>query len=288
MNRILLFTALLLAGPAQAYVILESKYRVEVSPGVFEDQLVLKCDNGRKITVAWEARLSEACGEVDIPRGAAAAQAAAENQERQKEIVRSRVREQYGDIDESHVTVETGLDGTDAHFSPQMRQILKRYELCRKNTKGSPTCAAERNQAMAALSSQPTDAGPAPEQAAAAEPQPAVKAMPATKPVAKPDPAPARRAETESMPLPPEETHAVAQPATPAAKPAAENAAPAEERAAREQKIAIDYAWCMRAKPRFECETERAAALKALDAPAKPKTRSKAARAPKSPEVAAN
>ena len=69
MNRfLLLFAALFLAGQAQAYVILESKYRVELKPGVFEDQLVLKCDNGRKITVPWEARLSEACGEVDIPK----------------------------------------------------------------------------------------------------------------------------------------------------------------------------------------------------------------------------
>ena len=81
MNRFLLFAALFLAGPAQAYVILESKYRVEVKPGMFQDQLVLKCDNGRKITVPWEARLSEACGEVEIPRGAAAA-AADDAQER--------------------------------------------------------------------------------------------------------------------------------------------------------------------------------------------------------------
>jgi hypothetical protein len=86
----------------------------------------------------------------------------------------------------------------------------------------------------------------------------------------------------------PEEMHAATQPATPAAKPAADPPVPAADRTAREQKIAQDYAWCMRAKPKFECETERAAALKALDAPAKPKARSKSAKAPKSPEVAAN
>jgi hypothetical protein len=299
MKRTLLFTALLLAGPAQAYVILESKYRVEVSPGVFEDQLILKCDNGRKITVPWEARLSEACGEVDVPKVAAAAQSTDESQERQKEILMSRMREQYGDIDERHVTVESGLGGAEAHFSPQMREILKRYELCRKNTKGSPSCAAERNQAMAALSSQPAAAEPLPEPAAAAEPQPAAKAkskpaakpkQTAAKPVAKADLMPPEQADTDPAPLQPEpeEMHAATQPATPAAKPAADPPVPAADRTAREQKIAQDYAWCMRAKPKFECETERAAALKALDAPAKPKARSKSAKAPKSPEVAAN
>ena len=73
----------------------------------------------------------------------------------------SRVREQYGDVDERHVTVPSGVAGAEPHFSPQMREILKRYELCRKNTKGSPTCAAERNQAMAALSAQPPGSEPA-------------------------------------------------------------------------------------------------------------------------------
>jgi hypothetical protein len=34
-----------------------------------------------------------------------------------------------------------------------------------------------------------------------------------------------------------------------------------------EQKIAEDYAWCMRAKPKFECEQARAKALSALSKP---------------------
>ena len=85
----------------------------------------------------------------------------------------SRVREQYGNVDEKHVTVPSGVAGAEPHFSPQMREILKRYELCRKNTKGSPTCAAERNQAMAALSAQPGGGEPT------AEPQPPAKAKPA-------------------------------------------------------------------------------------------------------------
>lgn len=283
MHRALLFAAVVLSFPAQAYVILESKYRVEVAPGVFEDQLVLKCDNGRQITVPWEARLSEACGEVDIPRTAAPAQPAAASQERQKEIQKARMREQFGDIDERHVTVESGLEGGDAHFSPQMREILKRYELCRKNTKGSQTCAAERDQAMAALSSRPAASEP---QQQPAEPRPAPDPKAAVKPAA----SPAASAETESTrPTPAAEpAYAVAPPAAPPAKPAPQTPEPAADRVAREQKIAEDYAWCMRAKPRFVCDTERADALKALDAPAKPKVKNKAAKGSRSPEVAAN
>jgi hypothetical protein len=320
MNRSLLcfFATLLLAGQAQAYVILESKYRVEVKPGVFEDQLVLKCDSGKKITVPWEARLSEACGEVDIPRAGTAAAAPRDDaeaqqqdsRERQKEIMMSRMREQFGDVDERHVTVESGLGGAEPHFSPQMREILKRYELCRKNTKGSPTCATERNQAMAALSASGPGNATAAAQSTGAEPQPAVKAksaakqkhkQPATKAAAKPAAPPAEPASAEAAPVNPEaEPTQAAMPAPPAAHgepeaiPAAAAAAPAAaipapDRAAREEKIAQDYASCMRAKPKFECESARAAALKALDAPAKAKAKSKsAAKAVPAPAVAAN
>ena len=70
--------------------------------------------------------------------------------------------------------------------------------------------------------------------------------------------------------------------------PAPEAASPAD-RAGYEQKIAADYALCMRAKPKFECESARAAALKALDTPTKPKTKSKsAAKGAPSPDVATN
>jgi hypothetical protein len=318
MNRfLLLFAALFLAGQAQAYVILESKYRVELKPGVFEDQLVLKCDNGRKITVPWEARLSEACGEVDIPRPSAAAAAAPQDdpQERQKEILMSRVREQYGNVDERHVTVQSAQTGAEPHFSPQMREILKRYELCRKNTKSSPTCATERNQAMAALSAQPGGSEPAAGPSAAAEPQPSPKAKPAAKhkqaaakPVTKPEPTPSEQVDAATAPMKPEAetTHVTTPPSPPAAaqaKPDAEpmhaatppspaaapDAAPATDRVAREQKIAADYAMCMRAKPKFECESARAAAVKALDTPVKAKAKSNsAAKATPAPDVAAN
>jgi hypothetical protein len=279
---------------------------------VFEDQLVLKCDNGRKLTVPWEARLSEACGEVDIPRAAQAAAPKDEAQERQKEILMSRVREQLGNVDERHVTVESPQGGTEPHFSPQMREILKRYEVCRKSTKNSPTCAAERNQAMAALSSQPVGSEPAAVEAKptpkaksskpAAKPKP-VAAKPAPKPEAEPaehvepiaiEPVPVEPAEAAAKPEPEiTQTAATAPPAatataaTPSA--AAATPAPAPDRTAREQKIAEDYAQCMRARPKFECETARAAALKALDAPARSKAKPKtAASKTPSPGVASN
>ena len=43
-------------------------------------------------------------------------------------------------------------------------------------------------------------------------------------------------------------------------------------RAAAERKIADDYATCMRAKPKFDCEKSRAKALSALEAPKPAKT----------------
>jgi hypothetical protein len=58
------------------------------------------------------------------------------------------------------------------------------------------------------------------------------------------------------------------------------------DRAAREEKIAQDYASCMRARPKFECETARSAAIKALDAP--PKAKSKSAAKVPAPAVATN
>jgi hypothetical protein len=293
MNRSLLFLALLLAGPAQAYVILESKYHVEVSPGVFDDQLILKCDNGRKLTVSWDARLSEVCGEVIIPRAAAAPSEGA-GQQRQKEISTSRVHAQEGNVEENHVKVDAGADGAAPRFSPQMREILKRYELCRKHTKGSPSCAAERNQAMAALDAQPPGIAPAADTMPAAGSQAATNAKPtaashrqAAKPAAKPNGTPAAHADAAPAVAEPEAGALdAAIEAAPVTKP--EALAPAPDRTARAQKIAQDYTWCMRAKPKFDCDTQRAAALKTLDVPAKSKAKDKAAAAGKSADLATN
>lgn len=262
MNRaLLLLLTALLAGPAQAYVILESKYHVEVEPGKFEDQLVLKCDNGRKISVGWDARLSEVCGEVVIPKGAVATPSVNTAQQREKDFILSNVREQYGNVDERHIEDERASGETQPHFSPQMRAVLKKYEVCRKQSKNSQACAAARDRALAAL------------QQPAAESN--AEAAPASKPkaAAKDKAAPAQPDDTERAAA----VEAIDAPtgAEPEAAPASADAAPASDRSTLEQKIAEDYTRCMRAKPKFECETDRAAALKALGLPTKTKAKRK-------------
>jgi hypothetical protein len=230
----------------------------------------------------------------------------------------SRVREQYGNIDEKYVQFESGPAGTSMQFQGPIRDILKRYEICRKQTKNSPTCVSERDQALAALApaegktaAQPAaraaaqtaipEGKPLSEAKPVAEPKvTATKAtvskkkgaakatpQPAAKPVAKPDavvadvveskhvleaaptqPAsksPAKDEAAEAAPMP----GAEAPRAKPAPQPTAAAAPepPPAAASANEQKIAEDYAWCMRARPKFECEQERAKALSALSKP---------------------
>jgi len=266
MKRFLLLACALLAAPAQAYEILESKYHVETSPGKFEDQLVLRCDDGRKVTVSWEARLSAVCGEVEYSSDSTVGGTpVAAGQDKQKEDVIARVREQPGGINERHLQFQPGADGMDVQFSPQTREILKRYEVCRKQTKGSPVCAAERDQALAALSAPGTSPATA---TGAAEPAPATKTSTAKRKTsakrAKPvEPRDAEAIEAAEMP-------ADSQPPMPTMPTDLETAQPgpmdaAPDRVTAEQKIGDAYTVCMRAKPRFECEQARAAALKALD-----------------------
>jgi hypothetical protein len=308
----LAIAALVLAsGTACAYEIIESRYRVEIAPGQFQDQLVLKCDNGRQVTVPWEAKLYEACGEDLMGRPIKNASPDEGAQDRQKEVMMSRVREQYGNIDERYVQFQSGPAGVSMQFQGPIRDVLKRYEICRKQTKNSPTCVSERDQALAALAER--DGAPA---QAAAEPVPVeikpeakavVEAKSAAKPrktaKAKPAPPPAVLAEPvgdeAGMPVkqvtevaPPQrrgkpapiavapiaEAPADPPPAGPivAAAPGSLPAPQADGHAATppsaaqlsaEQKIAEDYAWCMRAKPKFECEQARAKAISALTKP---------------------
>jgi hypothetical protein len=335
-HRFLAIAALALAsGAACAYEIIESRYRVEIAPGQFQDQLVLKCDNGRQVTVPWEAKLYEACGEDLMGRPIKNASPDEGAQDRQKEVMMSRVREQYGNIDERYVQFQSGPAGVSMQFQGPIRDVLKRYEICRKQTKNSPTCVSERDQALAALKEKagaapvaqnPLPAEPQaramPEARPAAEPKPVAEAKPAAKPrkvaKARPAPPPAVMAEpagdeggvpvqqvtevappqTRGKPVPmavapiveaPADEAPAAAPivaaapaataAPPATAPAA--AAPSEVQSTPEQKIAEDYTWCMRAKPKFECEQARAKALSALNkskakqvkpAPGKPKS----------------
>ena len=53
----------LLSSNASAYQIIQSHFHVEVAPNKYVDQLVLRCEDGKEITVPWQSKLAESCGE---------------------------------------------------------------------------------------------------------------------------------------------------------------------------------------------------------------------------------
>jgi hypothetical protein len=320
-NRVAVAAALLLASALlpvstelRAYQIIEGRYRVEVSPGVFEDQLVVRCDDGRTLTVRWETRLAEACGEslmggpapkaaraaapgpapkaaqspqaapqantAPEPPAAAATPAGLLDEQSQKDAMLAQVRAQFGAVPEHYVEFKPGPDGLSMRFLPPLSDILKNYEMCRKVRETRADCAADRDNAIAKLSATRPPA-------AAGTDKAVDKANPA---VAGDDKSLAPPAKSAAPHIPPDrgETPAAASPqahAAPAQPDAA--AAAAAGRVAAEQKILEEYTWCMRAKPKFECEQARAKALSALD---KPKPAAKPKRPPKQaavPNVAA-
>jgi hypothetical protein len=332
-DRVVVAAALLLgsallpvSSDLHAYQIIEGRYRVEVSPGVFEDQLVVRCDDGRTLTVSWETKLAEACGESlmggPAPKGARAAaagpapkapqspQAAPEaktapeppaavavpagllDEQSQKDAMLAQVRAQFGDVPERYVEFKPGPDGLSMRFLPPLSDILKKYEMCRKVRETRADCAADRDKAIAKLSGAPPPAAAGTEKAAAGAEKAAAgteKAAAGTEKVlGNADPAVAG---DEKSPAPPVKAAAPREAPPPAATspqgpaPAQPDAAAAAaaDRAAAEQKILEEYTWCMRAKPKFECEQARAKALSALDKPkpaAKPKRPPKQAAAP--------
>jgi hypothetical protein len=263
----------LLAAGANAYQIVEGRYRVEVAPGVFQDQLVVRCDDGESITVPWDTKLAEACGESLMGESSPQRRVSKSlaDDKAQQEAMLTQVRAQFGNVSERYVEFKPGPDGLAMRFRPPMSDILKKYELCRKSRDRSADCAAERDRALAALG--PAGTTPplkdAPSRAAQPELQspsgaapapPRVAVMPASNSVARAAPEPSK-----AMQLPPSQP-------------------PAADRAAAEQRIAAEHSSCMRAKPKYECEQARAKALSALDKPAaKP---AKAKRAAKSPTPA--
>jgi len=318
-STLLLPSALLLVSTElHAYQIIEGRYRVEVSPGVFEDQLVVRCDDGRTLTVRWETKLAEVCGEslmggpapkaartaaaspapkapqspqadpeaktAPEPTAAAATPAGLLDEQSQKEAMLAQVRAQFGDVPERYIEFKPGADGLSMRFLPPLSDILKKYEMCRKAREKRADCAADRDDAIAKLSGMLPPAAAGSEKPVAAgndKPAAADNDKPAAadndKPVAPaakaaaaaetPTPA-ARSPEARSVPIQPD---------------AGTAAAAAADRAAAEQKIVEEYTWCMRAKPKFECEQARAKALSALDKPkpaAKPKRPAKQAAAP--------
>jgi hypothetical protein len=291
--------ALALAGSdLLAYQILESHFHVEVSPDKYVDQLVLRCEDGRQMTVPWQSKLAEACGEdlmgnVTTPPAKANA---APIDEQQKQAMMEQLRSQYGNISDKQVEFFSGPTGVSTRFKPPIVEILKKYEGCRQAQKDKAYCAAERDKALARL------ADPKPAPAAAHAPEPAeataretVAAAAPTEPAARASssaaapqeaaalvtPAPARveaaaptRAEPAAQAAKPEPAPQAAV-QTPKAQPTPQAAdtpptAPpseAEARAAAEQKILQEYMACMRAKPKFDCDQARAKAVSALEKP---------------------
>ena len=293
--------ALALAGSdLLAYQILESRFHVEVAPDKYVDQLVLRCEDGRQITVPWQSKLAEACGEDlmgNVTTPPAKAASAATIDEQQKQAMMEQLRSQYGNISEKQVEFFSGPTGISTRFKPPIVEILKKYESCRRAQKDKAFCAGERDKALARLA----DPKPAPAATHAPEAEAAGRetvaaataadatarspgvAAPSPEAASQAAPAPARvEAAAQAKPAP----QAAAQPVKPEpapqaaaqtpkaqpAPPAADTAPPAppseaEARAAAEQKILQEYMACMRAKPKFECDQARAKAVSALDKP---------------------
>ena len=294
LDRALAAAALLLAsGASHAYQIIEGRYRVETSPGVFQDLLVVRCDDGRTLTVPWETKLAEACNEglmgerlpkaaakpqapvvtaaappiqetaIPVPVVAPSTQSATApallmDEQAQKEAMLAQVRMQFGNLPEQYIDFKPGADGLSMRFLPPLSDIIKKYEACRRARDLSADCGGERDRALAKLTN-----NVAPPAAAAGGTPRADKAQVAHK---------AQPAAGES----PRGSAAAAAPATlpEAAQPAVQAPAPAmPDRAATEQKIGEDFASCMRAKPKFECEQARAKALGEFDRPKNGKTK---------------
>jgi len=160
---------LIAAAPAHAYRIVEGKYRVEIAPDVFQDQLVVRCDNGRELTLPWESDLRKACGESLLgssePEAAKPARAISEKAaaprmaspvtdftssfEVQKRMHLTRLRVQFGEVPEQLVTFHQGPDGISPRFAPELAEILDRFEACR-SARGTD-CVAVRNAAYAGI-----------------------------------------------------------------------------------------------------------------------------------------
>jgi len=195
-----------------AYQILESRFHVEVAPNKFVDQLVLRCEDGHQVTVPWQSKLAESCGEdlmgnVTTPPVKAAP---GPIDEQQKQAMLEQLRSQYGNISEKQVEFISGPSGVSTRFKPPIVEVLKKYESCRKALKDKSYCAGERDKALARLA----DPKPAPAAAPAAEPtestsrEPAVPVAAASMPEA-PSRSPAsgsapQQPKTQTTALPPE------------------------------------------------------------------------------------
>jgi hypothetical protein len=129
-----------------AYQILESRFHVEVAPNKYVDQLVLRCEDGRQVTVPWQSKLAESCGEdlmgnVTAPPPKAAA---VPIDEQQKQAMLEQLRSQYGNISEKQVEFISGPGGLSTRFKPPIVEVLKKYESCRKVLKATAPGSATK------------------------------------------------------------------------------------------------------------------------------------------------
>ena len=188
-STLLVTGALTLASSnLMAYQILESRFHVEVAPNKYVDQLVLRCEDGRQITVPWQSKLAESCGEdlmgnVTVPPAKAGSTPI---DEQQKQAMLEQLRAQYGNISEKQVEFISGPSGLSTRFKPPIVEVLKKYESCRKALKDKSYCAGERDKALARLADpKPAPAaGPAPEPSESTLREPAVPAVAASTPEA--------------------------------------------------------------------------------------------------------
>jgi hypothetical protein len=187
-STLLVTGALIVASSnLMAYQIVESRFHVEVAPNKYVDQLVLRCEDGRQITVPWQSKLAESCGEdlmgnVTIPPAKAGA---APIDEQQKQAMLEQLRSQYGNISEKQVEFISGPGGVSTRFKPPIVEVLKKYESCRKALKDKSYCAGERDKALARLADpKPPTAAPAQESTESTSREPAVPAVAASTPEA--------------------------------------------------------------------------------------------------------
>lgn len=94
MNTRLLIAALtcLCAADAYAYKIVEARYAVETPRGP-RDQIIVRCDDGRVLTLPWEARPGDACAETAAARAALRDSAVQTINEAHRWCVRGNARE---------------------------------------------------------------------------------------------------------------------------------------------------------------------------------------------------
>jgi hypothetical protein len=251
-----------------AYQIVEGKYRVETSPGVIQDRLVVRCEDGRQLTLPWETKLREACGEslmgaeTPQPIEAAAAPEPARpaspsvpdfgsSFEVQKRMLLTRLRVQSGDVPEQLVSFEQRPEGLVMHHAPGLSAVLKQFETCRE-ARGSD-CVAVRNAAYARLRGTGA-AAVAPVTATVVQ---ATQALHTGQPKQVQPAKAGRPAASNAKPVAVRPAKAVSH--------ANAQAQGDEWRAMMENEIAEQYKWCVRSKPEVQCEQARARALARLN-----------------------